>query len=63
MSVESLLDELPGDATDPLYGKVRVVVMNNAPNSKHTAFSALQRRCIQSPLGKPRASLRGQCLH
>ena len=53
MPTESLLAELPSDTTDPLYGKVRVVVMNNAPNSKHTAFSSLQRRCVQTPSGEP----------
>jgi len=57
---ESLIAELPGDTTDPLYGKVRVVVMNNAPNSRHTAFSSLQRRCAQSPSGKPSASCHGR---
>ena len=48
---ESLLDELPGDATDPLYGNIRVVVMNNGARGKHPAFTALQRRFQQPRTG------------
>lgn len=52
-AAESLLDELPVDPTDPLYGRVRVVLMNNAPPGTHPAFSALQRRMTHPPRGTP----------
>ena len=36
-TLETLLDELPADDTDPLYGRVRVLVMNNRPGN-HSVF-------------------------
>jgi len=40
-TLETLLQELPADDTDPLYGKVRVLVMNNRPGN-HSAFYAVR---------------------
>ncbi len=37
LTLESLLEELPLDKSDPLYGRVRVLVMNNRPGN-HTVF-------------------------
>lgn len=37
-TLETLLEDLPLDPTDPLYGKVRVLVMNNRPGN-HTVFN------------------------
>lgn len=37
LTLESLLEELPLDRSDPLYGRVRVLVMNNRPGN-HTVF-------------------------
>ncbi len=55
-TLETLLEELPADDTDPLYGRVRVLVMNNRPGN-HSVFYAvrfphcslhLHRRCTES---------------
>ena len=37
------LQELPADDTDPLYGRVRVIVMNNRPGN-HSVFYAVRTR-------------------
>ena len=37
-TLETLLEELPADDTDPLYARVRVLVMNNSPGN-HSVFS------------------------
>lgn len=37
LTLESLLEELPLDSSDPLYGRVRVLVMNNRPGN-HSVF-------------------------
>jgi len=52
-TLESLLDELPLEPTDPLYGKVRVVVMNMAEpdGPKHTVFEELKKRFQTLSLG------------
>lgn len=42
-TLESLLAEFPDEATDPLYGKVRVIVMDVAPGQNH-AVTALRGR-------------------
>lgn len=39
--LESLVGELPGDPSDPLYGNIRVVVMNNKPG-KHEVWPTLE---------------------
>ena len=57
---ESLLDELPGDPTDPMYGRVVAVVMNGALRGQHPAFAALQRRLLH-PLSGGRQSLVRRC--
>jgi hypothetical protein len=36
-TLETLLEDLPLDSTDPVYGAVRVVVMNNHPGN-HSSF-------------------------
>lgn len=40
-TLETLLEELPADDTDPLYGRVRVLVMNNRPGN-HSVFYAVR---------------------
>ena len=40
-TLETLLQELPADDTDPLYGRVRVIVMNNQPGN-HSVFYAMR---------------------
>ena len=48
-TLETLLQELPADSTDPLYAKVRVLVMNNRPG-KHTVFYAVSLRQLRTAL-------------
>lgn len=36
-TLQTLMEELPLDASDPLYGRVRVIVMNNRPGN-HSVF-------------------------
>lgn len=36
-TLQTLLEELPLDKTDPLYGHVRVLVMNNRPGN-HSVY-------------------------
>ncbi|EIE24399.1 hypothetical protein COCSUDRAFT_61824 [Coccomyxa subellipsoidea C-169] len=43
LTLESLLEELPLDGSDPLYGRVRVLIMNNRPGN-HTVFYKVRRR-------------------
>ena len=42
-TLETLLQELPADATDPLHARVRVLVMNNRPGN-HSVFYAVSLR-------------------
>lgn len=42
-TLETLVNELPSDDSDPLFGNIRVIVMNNKPG-KHEIFSHLQQR-------------------
>ncbi len=42
-TLETLLEELPADDTDPLYGRVRVLVMNNRPGN-HSVFYGVRSR-------------------
>ncbi|CAL5222351.1 g4702 [Coccomyxa viridis] len=51
-TLETLLEELPADDTDPLYGRVRVLVMNNRPGN-HSVFYALRERVQKGPAGDP----------
>ena len=39
-TLETLLQELPADSTDPLHARVRVLVMNNRPGN-HSVFYAV----------------------
>ncbi|BDA42972.1 hypothetical protein COCOBI_03-8650 [Coccomyxa sp. Obi] len=43
LTLDSLLEELPLDGSDPLYGRVRVIVMNNRPGN-HTVFYKVRQR-------------------
>ncbi|DBA98364.1 TPA: hypothetical protein ACH3X3_012380 [Trebouxia sp. C0006] len=45
-TLEFLLSELPSDSTDPLFDKVRVVVMNNSPG-QHLVYAKVQNRVTQ----------------
>ncbi len=45
-TLEYLLSELPSDSTDPLFDKVRVVVMNNSPG-QHLVYAKVQNRVTQ----------------
>ncbi|KAA6429434.1 MAG: hypothetical protein FRX49_00828, partial [Trebouxia sp. A1-2] len=47
-TLEYLLSELPLDSTDPLFDKVRVVVMNNSPG-QHLVYAKVQNRMTQGP--------------
>lgn len=38
-TLESLLVELPSDPSDPMYGRVRVIVLNTAPGINHAMTS------------------------
>jgi len=49
-TIETLLDEMPMDTTDPLYGQIKIVVMNMAGRS-HTSFDGLNKRFEVSILG------------
>ena len=40
-TLETLLEELPLDAADPLHGRVRVIVMNNSPGA-HPVFTRVR---------------------
>ena len=40
-TLETLLEELPLDGTDPLHGQVRVIVMNNRPG-EHAVFDRVR---------------------
>ena len=44
-TLETLLEELPGDDTDPLHGRVRVLVINNRPGN-HSVFYAVRCRLM-----------------
>lgn len=46
-TLETLMEELPLDPTDPLYARVNVLVMNNRPGN-HSVFAQVQAR-INSP--------------
>ena len=48
-TLETLLQELPSDSTDPLYAKVRVLVMNNRPGN-HSVFYAVSLRHLSTAL-------------
>ena len=48
-TLETLLQELPADATDPLYARVRVLVMNNRPGN-HSVFYAVSLRQLRTAL-------------
>lgn len=52
-TLETLLDELPLEPADPLYGRVRVLVMNAAPpdGPRHAAFEELRKRFEAQALG------------
>lgn len=41
-----LFSELPSDSTDPLFDKVRVIVMNNKPG-QHPVYDKVQNRVAQ----------------
>lgn len=45
-TLEYLLSELPSDSKDPLFDKVRVIVMNNSPG-QHLVYAKVQNRVIQ----------------
>ena len=45
-TLETLLQELPSDSTDPLYARVRVLVMNNRPGN-HSVFYAVRLRRLR----------------
>ena len=45
-TLETLLQELPADSTDPLYARVRVLVMNNRPGN-HSVFYAVSLRHLR----------------
>ncbi|CAK0787359.1 hypothetical protein CVIRNUC_010579 [Coccomyxa viridis] len=49
-TLETLLQELPSDSTDPLYARVRVLVMNNRPGN-HSVFYAVKERVRSGPEG------------
>ncbi len=40
-TLETLLEELPADMSDPLHGRVRVLVMNNSPGN-HSVFDQVR---------------------
>lgn len=44
-TLESLLEDLPLDASDPLYGNVRVLVMNNRPGNHSIFYKACTLAC------------------
>ena len=45
-TLEYLMAELPADETDPVFGKVRVLVMNNLPG-QHPVFDKVQAQVQQ----------------
>ena len=45
-TLEYLLSELPSEPTDPLFDKVRVLVMNNKPG-QHSVYAKVQNRVQQ----------------
>ena len=45
-TLETLLEELPLDVTDPLYGQIRVIIMNNRPGN-HTVFDRVSTYLVQ----------------
>ncbi|KAK9825323.1 hypothetical protein WJX74_009420 [Apatococcus lobatus] len=47
-TLSSLLEELPLDGSDPFFGRVQVLVMNNRPEAgAHPVFEALQKRIAE----------------
>ncbi len=48
LTLESLLEELPLDASDPLYGRVQVIVMNNRPGNHSVFYKARTRESRES---------------
>ena len=44
-TLETLLEELPADDTDPLYGRVRVLVMNNRPGNHSVFYGVRSEAC------------------
>ena len=56
-TLETLLEELPVDDTDPLFARVRVLVMNNSPGN-HSVFDKVCSACSGAAHAAMKARMR-----